>query len=53
MWSLRANHGGGYQFRLCLLGAELTEACFQQAPRMRTSIVCTTGGGGALPQESG
>lgn len=31
-WSLRANHGGGYQYRLCPLGTELTEACFQQTP---------------------
>ena len=32
MWSIRANHGGGWQFRLCKLGEELTEACFQQTP---------------------
>jgi len=31
-WGLRANHGGGYQLRLCPASAELTEACFQQMP---------------------
>ena len=32
VWSLRANHGGGYQYRLCPLHSELTEDCFQQTP---------------------
>mmetsp|Transcript_26165 Transcript_26165/g.43282 ORF Transcript_26165/g.43282 Transcript_26165/m.43282 type:complete len:369 (+) Transcript_26165:58-1164(+) len=32
MQSIRANHGGGYQYRLCPLNSELTEACFQQTP---------------------
>jgi len=32
MWGMRANHGGGYQLRLCPESAELTEACFQQMP---------------------
>jgi hypothetical protein len=32
IWSLRANHGGGYQYRLCKLGRNLTEACFQETP---------------------
>mmetsp|Transcript_25457 Transcript_25457/g.51703 ORF Transcript_25457/g.51703 Transcript_25457/m.51703 type:complete len:360 (-) Transcript_25457:192-1271(-) len=32
MWSLRTNHGGGYQYRLCPLQAELTEECFQATP---------------------
>ena len=31
-WTLHANHGGGYQFRLCSIGEELTEACFQKRP---------------------
>eukprot|EP00038_Savillea_parva_P017602 m.21074 g.21074 ORF g.21074 m.21074 type:complete len:358 (+) comp3855_c0_seq1:52-1125(+) len=31
-WSLRANHGGGYQYRLCPLESNLTEACFQSTP---------------------
>merc|ERR1711966_520366 len=34
-WSMRNNHGGGYQYRLCPLPdnfTELTEACFQQHP---------------------
>jgi hypothetical protein len=32
MTSFRAVHGGGYQFRLCPLASNLTEACFQQTP---------------------
>lgn len=32
MWGLRANHGGGFQWRLCPRSAKLTEACFQQRP---------------------
>jgi hypothetical protein len=32
LWSVRANHGGGWQFRLCPLESELTEACFQRTP---------------------
>lgn len=34
-WSMAANHGGGYQYRLCPMPsdyAELTEQCFQQTP---------------------
>jgi len=31
-WSIRANHGGGYQYRLCKAGSNLTEECFQQTP---------------------
>jgi hypothetical protein len=31
-WTNRANHGGGYAYRLCPRGAELTEACFQRHP---------------------
>merc|ERR1719436_868184 len=31
-WSIRANHGGGYQYRLCPLKSNLTEACFQETP---------------------
>jgi len=35
-WSITANHGGGYQYRLCPLPAtgrqDLTEECFQQRP---------------------
>merc|ERR1712032_811782 len=30
--SFRATHGGGYQYRLCPLEANLTEACFQETP---------------------
>jgi hypothetical protein len=32
MTSFRAIHGGGYQFRLCPLASNLTEACFQETP---------------------
>merc|ERR1719384_95544 len=32
MAAYRANHGGGYQYRLCPLKSELTEACFQETP---------------------
>lgn len=31
-WGIRYNHGGGYQYRLCPAGEELTEACFQKTP---------------------
>lgn len=29
-WTINANHGGGYQYRLCPRGELLTEACFQR-----------------------
>ena len=32
MQSIRANHGGGYQYRLCPADSKLTEACFQATP---------------------
>uniref|UniRef100_A0A7M5V5A9 Uncharacterized protein n=1 Tax=Clytia hemisphaerica TaxID=252671 RepID=A0A7M5V5A9_9CNID len=35
-WGIRANHGGGYSYRLCKMPKEgrkaLTEECFQQTP---------------------
>jgi len=31
-WTLQANHGGGYSYRLCPLGEELTEECFKKIP---------------------
>lgn len=31
-WGIHANHGGGYQYRLCPAGSKLTEECFQQTP---------------------
>jgi len=31
-WGVQANHGGGYQYRLCPADAELTEECFQSNP---------------------
>jgi len=32
MQSIRANHGGGYQWRLCPLESDLSEECFQKTP---------------------
>jgi len=32
IWNVRANHGGGYIYRLCPLASELTEACFRDTP---------------------
>jgi len=31
-WYIRANHGGGYSYRICPKGEPLTEACFQRRP---------------------
>ena len=31
-WTISANHGGGYQYRICPRGEALTEACFQRRP---------------------
>lgn len=31
-WYIRANHGGGYQYRLCPKSEPLTEECFQKMP---------------------
>lgn len=31
-WQMTAQHGGGYQFRLCSADQALTEACFQAMP---------------------
>jgi len=31
-WSIRANHGGGYQYRLCPSSENLTEECFMRTP---------------------
>mmetsp|Transcript_33210 Transcript_33210/g.86951 ORF Transcript_33210/g.86951 Transcript_33210/m.86951 type:complete len:374 (+) Transcript_33210:25-1146(+) len=31
-WQQTADHGGGYQYRLCPADQQLTEACFQQTP---------------------
>jgi len=32
IWQITANHGGGYQYRLCPIGEDLTEECFQRHP---------------------
>lgn len=31
-WGIAANHGGGYQYRLCPASEPLTEECFQRMP---------------------
>jgi hypothetical protein len=31
-WGISANHGGGYQYRLCPANEALTEECFQKTP---------------------
>jgi len=31
-WGITANHGGGYQYRLCPANEPLTEECFQKLP---------------------
>merc|ERR1712076_50189 len=31
-WNILANHGGGYQYRLCPADQPLTEECFQKMP---------------------
>lgn len=31
-WGITANHGGGYQYRLCPADSDLTEDCFQKTP---------------------
>jgi len=31
-WTIQANHGGGYQYRLCPSSEPLTEECFQKTP---------------------
>ena len=28
-WTLKAQHGGGYQYRLCPAASDLVEECFQ------------------------
>lgn len=47
MWGIRYNHGGGYQYRLCPAGSNLTEECFQQMPldfdRTKQALVWNNG----------
>jgi len=40
-WSIRANHGGGYQYRLCPTSQEPTEECFFRTPLEFASKVHT------------
>ena len=37
-WGILANHGGGYSYRLCRVGEQLTEECFQKTP-LRSHLV--------------
>lgn len=37
-WSITANHGGGYQYRLCPKSQPLTEECFQKLPLEFTGL---------------
>jgi len=37
-WAITANHGGGYQYRLCPSSSELTEECFQKTPLPFTGL---------------
>jgi hypothetical protein len=37
-WGIWANHGGGYQYRICPRSERLTEECFQRTPLPFTSI---------------
>ena len=32
IWQITANHGGGYQYRLCPASEKITEECFQKNP---------------------
>ena len=32
IWQITANHGGGYQYRLCPASSPLTEDCFRRHP---------------------
>lgn len=31
-WGINANHGGGYQYRLCPAQSEITQECFERTP---------------------
>merc|ERR1712212_1073597 len=37
-WAITANHGGGYQYRLCPSSSALTEDCFQKTPLPFTGL---------------
>ena len=38
-WGILANHGGGYSYRLCRVGEQLTEECFQKTPLRSYSVI--------------
>jgi hypothetical protein len=44
-WAIEANHGGGYQYRLCPAGEPATEACFQRTPLAFTGSQALRWGG--------
>ena len=54
-WAIAANHGGGYQWRLCKLGeggdaSGVDEACFQRTPlQMTGQSALRWGGRGGTP----
>jgi len=47
VWQIHANHGGGYQYRLCPINEPLTEECFQKYPldfvQEKQAVVFTNG----------
>ena len=38
-WGIIANHGGGYSYRLCKEGEDLTEECFQVSGFSKIAII--------------
>jgi len=44
-WTLQANHGGGYQYRLCPKGSKLDEDCFKKMPLRFTGLQTFRWGG--------
>eukprot|EP01045_Picozoa_sp_COSAG04_P051298 COSAG04_NODE_21256_length_377_cov_0.748201_1_plen_109_part_01 len=42
-WAIQANHGGGYQYRLCKKSEKPTEECFQVSARLRTKVCVAAG----------
>ena len=39
-WAIQANHGGGYQYRLCKKSEKPTEECFQVSARVLKDGLC-------------
>ena len=42
-WAIQANHGGGYQYRLCKKSEKPTEECFQVSARLQTKVCVAAG----------